>query len=119
MQADLCWKLDELGVDYREGIDLLGDNEELYIELLNQFLGDEDFERLREALRRGDASEGFFRVHSLKGMAMNLSLGRIGDMLVKLTRQLYAGETTGAQELFDVIDQKCGELREALKEANL
>lgn len=66
--------------------------EEYVIKFATMFLDDPNYERLTDALERGDDEEAFKAVHTLKGVAANLSYGRLYEAAVAVTEELRGGK---------------------------
>jgi CheY-like chemotaxis protein/HPt (histidine-containing phosphotransfer) domain-containing protein len=93
------------GIDLPAGIDRLGGNRSLFMKLLASFADDHRTigSSVREALRRGDIQEAIHQVHTLKGVAGNLSADGLARTAARLERRLReSGEADpGLLEAFE------------------
>ncbi len=65
--------------------------EEYVLKFMEMFLDDPNYARLTDALARGDDEDAFKAVHTLKGVAANLSYGRLYEAAVAVTEELRGG----------------------------
>lgn len=94
----------EQGQDYEAILARAMGSEAFLSMLLHSFEKDETFNGLKLAVEGGQAEAIFDQAHTLKGLTANLGLKRLYDktsVLVELTRK---GETKGAKEAFDQIE---------------
>jgi len=61
-------------IDVQDALKRIGGSMDLYKRLLNQFTGGDHIDPLEEALSTGALEEASRLIHSLKGVAANLSL---------------------------------------------
>ncbi len=109
-------KLVAFGADVDTGLKRCVNKESLYLRLIQKVPGNEDFNRLREAVAAGDYEAGFQAAHGLKGVTMNLSLDPLSEPIIQITEQLRAHEEADYQPLLDVIEQKRTELADICRE---
>jgi len=71
-------------VDVQDALKRLGGNLDLYKRLLNQFAGGNHIDPIKEALDTGALEEASHLIHTLKGVAANLSLAKLAEHARKL-----------------------------------
>ena len=68
-------------------------DEDLYIECMQEFLCDESFENLKSAINNGNYAAAFEHAHNLKGVSGNLGLeplyGAVSDLVERLRSKQY------------------------------
>jgi Chemotaxis protein histidine kinase and related kinases len=106
-EKSLWEMLEERGVNVKRALLIMKGNEEAYKRFLAEFFEDPDFVRLGEAIRAKETQNAFTYAHGLKGMAANLGLDRIYEMLDMLVEILRSDKLEGAQEIYDTVMQKC------------
>ena len=83
--------IDELktyGANTEEGLRRCMNNESFYLRMVRSIPGDPDFQKLYEALDKGELEEAFEAAHHLKGSAANLSLTPLYAPLSQITESL-------------------------------
>ena len=103
--------LKNFGADTQEGLSRCMNNEAFYLRLVGMGLNEPNFDKLQDAVARGNAKEAFEAAHALKGMIGNLSLTPIYTPLSELTERLR-----GQEEIGDVSDLM-NQVMESLKKA--
>ena len=73
-QQELLDRLTARGCDVPGAMERMGEDVDFYRELLDQFLSDDLFEKLGDALSRDDRQAAFQTAHTLKGVLGNLGL---------------------------------------------
>lgn len=92
-----------IGGDYEEVICRLM-NEEFIKKLLNKFLEDNSYTLLMENV--GSNNEAAFRaVHTLKGVCLNLGLGKLYESSVAVTEALRNGKCEVTKEMLEDISK--------------
>ncbi len=76
------------GANTDEGLARCMNNEAFYLRMVGMALADEGYEKLEEAVRRGDLDEGFERAHALKGILSNVSLTSLAEPVIEITEDL-------------------------------
>ena len=104
--------LREYGADVDDGLKRCMNNEAFYLKLTARVPGDENFDKLRDAVAAGDLDAAFAAAHTLKGVAGNLSLTPIGEPAVRITELLRAKTDTDYSPLVDEILAARDKLRE-------
>ncbi len=74
-------QLEEIGIDVDSLLDRFMGNEGILLRFLKKFLNDGNYERLRTAAESGDMEEALAASHTLKGVAGNLSMTKLYDLL--------------------------------------
>ena len=81
-------KLREYGANVEEGLNRCMNNEAFYLKLVNLFLMNNDFNKLKEAIDNNNLEEGFKAAHALKGVLGNLSLTPLSNIIYEMTELL-------------------------------
>ncbi len=81
-------KLQEYGVNTKEGLGRCMGMEAFYFRMLGMGLKNDSFEKLDAALADGNLEEAFEQAHALKGVVGNLALTPIYNPLADLTEML-------------------------------
>ncbi len=87
--------IDELktyGADIAEGLRRCLNNENFYFRLVKMVPGDANFQKLYDAVDKGDLDAAFEAAHALKGSTGNLSLTPIFEPISEITELLRRGE---------------------------
>lgn len=109
------------GVDWESGLKRLMGNEQLYRRLLSKFAsGYADVgERVREALKAGDRQKAHAELHTLKGVAGNLSLVPLADYVLAAEQAVKHDDVSHEGELIDAMERELEALIRALKASGL
>ena len=83
-----CYKA--MGNDY-DGVLSRFRNESLIEKFTIKFLSDPSYENLRRSLEKGNASDAFLAVHTLKGISQNLGFQKLYETSCLLTEALRGG----------------------------
>ena len=81
-------KLNQFGADTQEGLQRCMGNEALYLKLVNFFLADASFAKLKASLEVKDLDTAFQASHALKGVLGNLSLTPLYQIIFEMTELL-------------------------------
>ncbi len=95
----------EVGGNYKTAVSRLM-NEAIVTKFLIRFLSDDSFAGLKKSYAEGDIKEAFRYVHTLKGVAYNISLDALGDCASALCEDLRGGEPKNADELFEKVEEQ-------------
>lgn len=109
-----------IGQDYESVLERMMGSEELIAGLLDDFLRDDTFERLKAAVQQGDAGDVFCQAHTLKGLALNLGLKPLAcasELLVEMTRNQRGPIKDEARTAFHGIETAYTRLTELLQNA--
>jgi HPt (histidine-containing phosphotransfer) domain-containing protein len=81
-------QLKEYGADIRQGVERCMGNEAFYLRMVGLVTKDGNFEKLKDALARGDLEAGFEAAHALKGVLANLALTPVLEPVSEMTELL-------------------------------
>ena len=93
-------KLEEFGVDTKEGLTRCMNNQTFYFKMLKMGLANDQFEKLESALAANNFEEAFEAAHALKGVLGNLALTPIYKPLAEMTEMLRAKKTADYVEMY-------------------
>lgn len=77
-------------IDIEDGLKRVVNNRKLYAKLLVKFKDDTNLKKLEDALAGGDLEEAKTAVHTLKGLAANLSLIELHKQSLEMENQIKA-----------------------------
>jgi PAS domain S-box-containing protein len=102
--------------DQRELMDRLGGDEEIFREIVVTFLEDAPLqvEKLKQALREGDAAWVERQAHSLKGSAMNMAGKALQTVALEMEVAGKEGNLQRAGSLVEKLDQEFERLKKSL-----
>lgn len=106
--------LTKAGINPNEGIHRLGGKIEIYEKLLNNFLEDEHYGQLIDAIEKKDVEAAFQASHALKGITGNLSMNDLYEALVPLVEDFRAGSMEHVDEFLPAVKEKYNLIVEAL-----
>ena len=98
-------KLQEFGVDTKEGLTRCMNMEAFYFKMIKMGLSDGHFESLGESLQAGNLEEAFEAAHALKGVIGNLALSPIYEPLAEMTELLRAGKEADYMTMYNSIKE--------------
>jgi len=78
-------------VDVKDALKRIGGSMDLYKRLLTQFTGGDHIDPLEEALSTGAVEEAARLIHTLKGVAANLSLVKLSTIASDLEHKIKNG----------------------------
>jgi len=84
-------------IDMADGVKRVMNNVKLYVKLLTKFRDDSKADDIEAALAAGDMEKARSAVHTLKGVAANLSLVELFKQSLELETQIKAGTVNPAQ----------------------
>lgn len=96
-------KLQEFGVDTKEGLTRCMNNQNFYFKMLKMGLSNDMFEKLEKALTEKNSEEAFEAAHALKGVLGNLALTPIYTPLAEMTEMLRAGKEADYMAMYTPI----------------
>lgn len=102
------------GANTAEGLERCLGKEDFYLRMVRMALEDNSFEKLREAVEKGDLKEGFEKAHSLKGVLANVALTSLAEPVTEITEELRAGNDIDYSVLLDRIDAELAKYRALL-----
>lgn len=92
MTSEYKQELIGMGVDVDKALDRFMGSEALYEKFLLKFVQDRSFQKMVGFVNAGDIPQAFMQAHTMKGIAANLELGYLLEVLVPITEQLRHGE---------------------------
>lgn len=113
MTIQECYE--KMGGDYQGILERLG-SQAMVERFAVKFLNDGSYEALMAALDQKDYENAFRAVHTLKGVAANLSLTRVQMAASDLTEELRGGKTLEHPELVTKLTEAYQVTVSALKE---
>ena len=104
------------GISIRQGLNYAGGNRDVYLDLIEMFLkGKEQQEqRIRELLEKGEIAEYGVLTHGLKGNARMLGADRLADIAFEHEKAGKAGQIEYAREHWDELAQEWERCRQSL-----
>ncbi len=96
-------KLNEFGVDTKEGLTRCMNNQKFYFRMISMGLSNDSFEKLGKALEENNLDEAFEAAHALKGVLGNLALTPIYTPLSEMTEMLRAKKTADYTAMYKPI----------------
>lgn len=86
--SELSEKMRNYGIDVAETMERFVEDEDLYVECLHEYLDNPDFDMLGDAIKTQDYVKAFDRAHTLKGVAGNMGLKPLFDVLCNIVEPL-------------------------------
>lgn len=109
------YQLSKAGVSVNEGIERFGGDKELYENLLIEFLDDDNYSNLIDAVNKKDIKKAFTYAHSLKGIAGNLSLNRLYETIFPFVEELRNDNLKNSKKYMLELKNVYDEIVEAIK----
>jgi HPt (histidine-containing phosphotransfer) domain-containing protein len=91
MDIQITQGLTEAGIDVKQGIGRVGGNEALYQKLLRKFLQEGTYSALLESIEQENWPAAAEKIHTLKGLAANLSMEALREDSIRAEQNLKAG----------------------------
>ncbi|MDD2971085.1 MAG: Hpt domain-containing protein [Lachnospiraceae bacterium] len=113
-QKEVMQVLEQWGVPIQETMERFLNDEEFYMECLQDFMQDGNMQVLETALRAKDYSAAFDASHTLKGVAGNLGLLPLLNVIVEIVEPLRRKEYDNLEEEYQNIQKIMNELREKI-----
>ncbi len=113
MTIQECYE--KMGADYNGILERLG-TQAMVERFAVKFLNDASYASLMEALEQKDYENAFRAVHTLKGVAANLSLTHVQETASELTEELRGGKPLVHPELVQNLTDAYQEAISTLKE---
>ena len=107
-------KLDEFGVDTKEGLTRCMNNQKFYFRMISMGLSNDSFEKLGKALEENNLEEAVEAAHALKGVLGNLALTPIYKPLSEMTEMLRAKKTADYTAMYEPIMEMRNQLLQLL-----
>lgn len=114
-QKELLKKVD---IDVEDAMERFLDNEELYVKFLWKFTEDENYEKMKEALKENNGEEAFKCAHTMKGVTGNLSINGLYQLLVPYVEYLRHGDVELAKEHLAELEEMFAASVEAIRKLN-
>ena len=100
-------KLRQLGCDMDVTLERFLDDEEFYVSCFEQMLDDESFKMLGKYLDSHDIKKAFDCAHTIIGLASNMGLDSLYDIIIKIVEPLRAGSDEGLKPVYeDLLNEK-------------
>ena len=106
--------LKALGANTDEGLARCLGKEDFYLRMVSMALASDEFDRLKDAVQKGDLNEGFERAHALKGVLSNVSLTTLAAAISEITEELRARNDIDYSGLLNTIDEELKKYRALL-----
>ncbi len=92
------------GVNFQEGLERVAGNSDTYLRLLKEFPGNQrgELETIKQALAKKDAYKARTCIHTMKGLAGNLSITDLYQASVALENALIASDWEESNRLFPI-----------------
>lgn len=103
--------LEAFGCNTNEGLTRCMNNEAFYLMLVNKFIASTDLSKLGEALKNNDLDTAFKEAHSLKGVAGNLAITPLFNVLIEMVEPLREKKEMDYIPLFDKLDNLFNRLK--------
>ena len=112
--------LESAGMNVKDTMGRFMNNEAMYLKFLNKFLADETMQQLEAACEKGDGKDIFMAAHTLKGIAGNLGMDTLTEILVPMN-EAYRGEPDDSYPLDENMEklricyeEVCSAIRQAV-----
>lgn len=86
------------GIDVKNGLFVMGGNASLYARMLKKFSESTLYDDLLAAIERGSASDIQSQSHALKGVAANLSLRPLLELVTEIEQEAKAGSSIACDD---------------------
>ena len=83
---------------------------------LLDFLDDENFSAIKEALRRSDVLSAFNAAHALKGVVGNLGMDSFYYRLHPVVEKLRSGDADGTEEEIKSLEKEYENIKKLIRE---
>lgn len=116
MQELMRKKLEEAGIDVSGALERFMGNDALLERFLKKFLNDTNYEKLTSAVSAGNQEDALTAAHTLKGVAGNLSMTGLFDLLNTQVTAFRDGDWDKAVNLMPEISKNYEALSAVIKE---
>lgn len=110
MTAEYKQQLIDAGVNVDSALDRFMGLEAMYDKFLLKFLQDESYAKMTESIHSGDAEKAFMQAHAMKGVAGNLGMASLLEVLNPMTEQLRNGDMSHIREEYEDLKQRYDKL---------
>ena len=108
--------LKKSNIDVDDAMERFLDNEELYMKFLLKFQEeDENFQKMKEALKEDKGEEDFKLAHTVKGVAGNLSINGLYEVIVPYVEYLRHGDVESAKSHLAELEKVFEDSMEAIR----
>ena len=107
--------IEKAGINYDEGVHRFSNNTVLYEKFLNKFLQDPTIAQAAEALKSGDNEQFLKTIHTLKGVAGNLSMNTLHKKCAFVVDNIRNGKLDSLSADFEEIKGLYSTVTEAIK----
>ncbi len=98
--SKLTEELSNHGCDMKVALERFLGDEDFYEKCLREMLNDSSFEELGKAIEANDVKAAFESAHTLKGLAANMGLDPMLDIVVELVEPLRNGILDGMDVIY-------------------
>lgn len=98
--SKLTEELSKHGCDMKVTLERFLGDEDFYEKCLREMLNDSSFEELGEALQAKNVKAAFESAHTLKGLAANMGLDSMLDIVIELVEPLRNGILDGMDAVY-------------------
>lgn len=109
------YKLYKAGVDVNSALERLGDDKELYDELLHTFKNETYLEKLKAAMDAGNPKEAFAAAHAMKGESGNMGFSKLYEALCPLVDKLRNDDLSDTGPMYEKVSAAFEELKAAIE----
>lgn len=109
-------QLADSGVEVADAMHRFMGQEDIYISFLGKFLVDPTIAKLKECVRDGQVEAAFECAHTLKGVAANLSLAGVLEVIIPMVEVLRGGSLDGVAEQIQEFDGRCEKLKTLIEQ---
>lgn len=104
MGNPLLEKLEDMGAEVDDALERFMDDEVFYMECLKGFPQNQNIVELRRAVDAGDCDRAMREVHTLKGVALNLSFLPLADVCMDMLLDFRSGSNDEALARIDEVE---------------
>lgn len=111
MTVELQEMYESINANYQDVLTRMMGREDLVIKYLRKFIDDENFAKLEKSMGDKDYEMMLMSAHTLKGVALNLGLAKLGEACSMMVTSLRNDKKELLDEQFSIID---GEYRDVI-----
>lgn len=111
---DVVKRLNELGCDTEKALERCVHDASLYVKLLRIFAGDTNFAKLGEGIESKNLKLSFGCAHTIKGVAANLGIQPILNIVGPMVETLRDGSFENAAEAYEKLMDAFGQYKTAV-----
>ena len=98
---EIIEKLRQSGCNIDIAMERFLNDEEMYVQSVDEVLTDKAFDELHDALIQNNISDAFDASHTLKGIIAQVELKSLYNIIVDIVEPLRRGDTQGLLEVYD------------------